>query len=559
MINTKLIALGGQDERGKNCCFLEINNNIYIFNVGVKMPINGALGVKMIAPNFDYLITNQNRIKGIFIGNPKFFNIGGIAYLLNCLNIDVNIYTSFVGKTVLESYLAKKSKFLKKQNYKIINLDPLNELKIASETFIAFRVTNYCPISYGWIIKTNKGSKIVYIDDFFISNDKTKLFQSDLNYLKKFIGNEIDWLIVGLGNVGKNIGFTSPSYKTNNYYETSINNAKGRVIIALNDYNAYNILTIANIAKSLSRPFIIYGSTFIDSFNALIKNKLFNSKNLITLPISEINNSENAIIIISDTEEDLYKKMFSILDNNIASIQFKETDTFILGTYLLPGYELHAARLLDELSRREVNIQTLPKNFTPLCASNEDHKQLINLLKPKYIFPIQGLYMNFNKYLELAVSNGIKKDCINFLSQGQSVSFEKNNLKFSNFIKNLQENYINEMGNIDSGISVVKEREQMSISGVLSVVLFLDKKNQKFLNKFDFTIVGLGSDKDNINVEEAKNKFTESINKYIHYSKNNEFIDIKQTKLAIKKGLVRIFEKKVSKTPLVVLNIIEVN
>ena len=46
-------ALGGQDERGKNCYVLEINNNVFIINCGVLVPTTSLLGVKQLIPDFD--------------------------------------------------------------------------------------------------------------------------------------------------------------------------------------------------------------------------------------------------------------------------------------------------------------------------------------------------------------------------------------------------------------------------------------------------------------------------------------------------------------------------
>lgn len=52
MAKIKFFALGGQDERGKNCYVLEIDNDVFIFNVGSLTPTTAVLGVKKIIPDF---------------------------------------------------------------------------------------------------------------------------------------------------------------------------------------------------------------------------------------------------------------------------------------------------------------------------------------------------------------------------------------------------------------------------------------------------------------------------------------------------------------------------
>jgi ribonuclease J len=67
MANINIFALGGQDENGKNSMVIENEEDIYLINAGLKVPINNLNGIDGIIPNFEYLIKNKNRIKGVFI------------------------------------------------------------------------------------------------------------------------------------------------------------------------------------------------------------------------------------------------------------------------------------------------------------------------------------------------------------------------------------------------------------------------------------------------------------------------------------------------------------
>lgn len=55
MDNIKILALGGQDEHGKNLYCVEVNNSIFIFDAGSAHPSKGILGINYVIPNFDYL------------------------------------------------------------------------------------------------------------------------------------------------------------------------------------------------------------------------------------------------------------------------------------------------------------------------------------------------------------------------------------------------------------------------------------------------------------------------------------------------------------------------
>lgn len=558
MAKIKFLALGGQDERDKNAFYVEVDNEIYLFNAGVKVPVNGALGINMITPDFSYLKENQHKIKGLFIGYPTFPNMAGIPYLVDELDVQLEIFTSEIGRIVIETYFEKKLKHLKVKVPKITVVQPINDFKVGHNFVTAFKISNSMPWSFGWVLKTTDGA-IVCIDDFIINNDKTKAFDSQIQFLPNITKQNTLALITTMGNVGNFSGFTAPNFKNKAFYEGVIGNAKGRVIVACNNKDSYTILTLATIAKNLSRPFIIYSNTFLNVFSGIIKNKIFNSKGLLSLPITEINKSENAIVVIVDHKDNLFSKLFSIVEKKLDILQLKETDTFVLGTQLLPGYEGQGARLLDALSIMDIDNFVLPKTILPLMASDEDQKQLINLLKPKYVFPVQGLYKNYVNYERVITQTWVKHDQIYFLYNGEGYEINDGKIAPKMFTVKLTEKYINQAGILDVGSSILHERKQMANNGIILLTIPLDKKNQKFVKEIQLESYGVIKEN-----EETKQEIQEIQETFLNLLGENivldakKMINIKETKLNIKKILAKLFEKKFNKRPVVLPSIIEV-
>ena len=67
MSTIKSFALGGLNEDGKNMYVVEVDNDIFVFEAGLKYASDDLLGIDYIIPNYDYLIENKDRIKGLFI------------------------------------------------------------------------------------------------------------------------------------------------------------------------------------------------------------------------------------------------------------------------------------------------------------------------------------------------------------------------------------------------------------------------------------------------------------------------------------------------------------
>lgn len=68
MQEIRLMALGGLDEDGKNMYIIEIDDDIFIVDAGLKYPNeNEQLGIEYIIPDFSYLHAHKERIKAVFI------------------------------------------------------------------------------------------------------------------------------------------------------------------------------------------------------------------------------------------------------------------------------------------------------------------------------------------------------------------------------------------------------------------------------------------------------------------------------------------------------------
>ena len=82
MNKIKIFALGGLNELGKNMYVVEVNDDIFVFEAGLKYADDKMLGIDYIIPNYDYLKENKNRIKGLFITHGHDSQMGAISDLL---------------------------------------------------------------------------------------------------------------------------------------------------------------------------------------------------------------------------------------------------------------------------------------------------------------------------------------------------------------------------------------------------------------------------------------------------------------------------------------------
>ena len=85
--DTKVFALGGLGEVGKNMYCVMHGNEIIITDAGMTFPEGEQLGIDYIIPDVTFLKKNENKIKALFITHGHEDHIGAIHILIQSVNL----------------------------------------------------------------------------------------------------------------------------------------------------------------------------------------------------------------------------------------------------------------------------------------------------------------------------------------------------------------------------------------------------------------------------------------------------------------------------------------
>ena len=89
MSTIKMIPFSGVRENGKNMYVVEVDNDIFVLDCGLKYPENELLGIDIVIPDFTYLIENADRVAGVFLTHGHADAIGALPYLVSEVNVPV--------------------------------------------------------------------------------------------------------------------------------------------------------------------------------------------------------------------------------------------------------------------------------------------------------------------------------------------------------------------------------------------------------------------------------------------------------------------------------------
>ena len=161
-INVKIAFLGGLNEVGKNMTLYECQGDVILVDCGLAFPEPDMLGVDLVIPDFTYVEDNADKIKGIFITHGHEDHIGGLAYLLQRVNIPVFGTKLTIG--LIENKL-KEHKILDKVKLNVI--EPKDRVKIGCFEVEAIHVNHSIPDALALAISSPAGL-ILQTGDFKI-------------------------------------------------------------------------------------------------------------------------------------------------------------------------------------------------------------------------------------------------------------------------------------------------------------------------------------------------------------------------------------------------------
>ena len=520
-MNIKVFALGGLNEIGKNMYVVEVDDEIYVFDSGLKYADDKMLGVDYIIPNYDYLIKNKDRIQGIFLTHGHDEQMGAIPDML----LDLPCINIFGTKFTLDLLQEELNNENLKAN--LIEIKPHRKMIIGKNEIFPISLSHSVPDAVGYVLYTKQGA-IFYTGNFVFDASLQDSYKTDIGKLA-YVGKQGVLCLLSESVYADKPGYTSPNHRIHNYLKEVIDNSEDRIIINIYKGQFFRIQEILNCIDN-DRKLVIMGKTLENNIYKSIENgyiKFDKSK------IGSIHHlDKNSIILVCDEREKPYSNIKRIVKGYDKFITLKETDTVVFASPVYDGMEKTATVIFDDIAKLGCNLITLSgKKYPSLHASKEDLMLMLSLMNPKYYFPVIGEYRHQVANYEIAKTYGMNEENIILNLNGAVATFENGELKDNTEIIKVDDILIDGKTVGDVGELVIKDREMLGENGIVLAVAIIDKKTKKVFSS-DIVTKGFVSIKDNKDLIEEAKKMTLDIIKentkasYVDYSKvKNEIRD----------------------------------
>lgn len=547
MSKIKIFALGGQNEIGKNMYIVDIDENIYVFEAGLKYADDKLLGVDYIIPNYDYLKENKDRIKGIFITHGHDQQMGALADIL----IDIPDVKIYGGKFTLE-IIKQDLEESNIKNYNLIEIKAHKKIDFGTESIFPIQVSHALPDSYLYVLNTSDGA-IVFTGNYIFDPSMTGPYSTDIGKLA-YIGKQNVLCLMNESMYAEKKGYTSPNHRASSIIGETISDNEGRIFFNIFETQIYRIQELFNEISKTNRNVVIMGKSLE---NIILKGIDigyidFDKEKIKT--ISHVND-EGVLVIISNEREKPYSSLKRILRNSDKFVTLKESDTVVILSPLYESSEITATKVFNKISKVGSKLVILSKKYLSPHSSSEDIMLMINLMKPKYYLPVTGEYRHQVENAMIAKKLNIPNENILLKLNGEIVTFKDGKLVDEGEKIPVEDILIDGKTIGDIGDLVLKDREMLSDSGIVIVNANIDKESRKIINKPNIVTKGFIYVKENIDlIKEAEAIVTEVINENV----KENYIDYNKLKMNIREKLGKYFYKETESKPMIIIVVQEV-
>ena len=550
MSKIKIFALGGLNENGKNMYVVNVDEDIFVFDAGLKYDNDINLGIDYIIPNVDYLIENKTKIKGLFLTHGHEGNMGATPDILELIP-EIPVYGTKLTLEIVKKDMTKQQI----DSTKFVEIKPHNKIDFGANSIFPISVTHSIPEALCYVLYTPDGA-IVYTGDYVFDSTMQGNYKTDIGKLA-YVGKQGVLCLLNESFYADKPGHTSPSCRVSDFVREILVKSSDRIIATILPAHYYRIQEIFNEVGHTHRKVVIMGKQLQELiYNAIDNGYLDIDKTMIgTLADLE---SPNAVVLISDEKEKPFANLERIIKGFDKYISIRENDTIFITEPSYPGIERRLAVIMDEIAMLGADAISLSsKKHLLHHSSREDLMLMINLMNPKYYFPVKGEYRNQYANAEIAEEIGVPKENIILKLNGDV--FEMVNGENTNSTEHIEvgEILIDGKSTGDVGNLVLKDREMLSENGIVIISCTLDKNTKEIVGGPEILTRGFIYVKESQDLlEETKAISREVISQDIEL--NAKRVDYTKIKNDVREVLGKFFYEETGSKPMVITVIQEV-
>ncbi len=552
----KIIGLGGMDGGGsKNMMLLEYQNDAIVIDAGNDLGVD-LPGINYGIADVSYLESIRHKLRGYVITHGHLDHIGGLPHIIPKIPAPVYGSKFTIGRVeeIFENFGLPMPEGFELQTI-VMNENTHERLKVGSFFVELVRVTHSIPGSTVVVVDTPVG-RVINTGDFRFDPEPLDHERTDMERLKE-LGNEGVLVLLSESTTTERAGRTPSESTIESSYIQILEQAPGRVFVAVFSTNINRIQMIINAAVHHGRKIALDGRSMMSTLEMAVRHGFVKVPKGTFVPIASANTlpDDKVIVICTGGQGEPSSALMRMSTGDHRHIKMKPQDTVVLSSTPIPetGNDALIGAMVDDLMRKDVHIfQHVTHDLDgvgPLHvsghASIEEYREMINVIKPRFFVPIYGSYRSKQRHIEIAVEEGIQRKNTYNAENGDVLAFTGDKMEHLGQVPHGTV-LVDQTGAIVSNV-VVKDRIMMAQDGIVAVVLTVDRKTGMSLTSPDIISRGFIYMRDN---EELMNELRNELRRAV--GQRFKRVDLDRFKQEIKEHVTHFLYEKTQRSPIVI-------
>ncbi len=550
----RIIPLGGLEGIGRNMMVLEYQDDIIIIDVGLQFPEEDMPGIDYIIPNTAYLKDKKDKIKGVIITHGHLDHIGAIPHSMGRLG-NPPIYAAPLTKGII---LKRQIDFPGSPKLDLHDINKTSKIKLGCFKVEFFHVNHNIPDGLGIVIDTPVG-RIVHTGDFKFDHTPIGDEPADISRITEIANGGVH-LLMSDSTGAEKPGHSISERDIQDNLETIFRESQGRIVIATFASLISRIQQVINLAEKYDRKVLVDGYSMKSNVELAKKLKHLKSKPGTLNKISAIKDypDNKVVILCTGSQGESNAVLMRIVNREHRYVQTQKGDAVVFSSSSVPGNERSVQNLKDILWQQGARVYhyKMMDIHAGGHAQVEDLKMMINLIRPKFFFPIHGNYYMLKLHGEIAQGVGIPTKNIMTASNGDVVLLNKRSISQSK--EKVPAGYVmvDGLGVGDVGQVVLRDRQAMAKDGMFVIITLIDGKTGQVRGEPDIISRGFVYLREN---KELLDKTREKVRDIVkHASSTNNTSNWTYIKENIRDKVGQFLYTKTQRRPMVLPVVIKV-
>ena len=476
------LPLGGANEIGMNLNVFGYNKQWLIVDLGITF--HDRLGVEVIAPDPSFLIPYKENIVGLVVTHAHEDHVGAIPYLWPYLKCP--IYATPFTMRIIRQKIADKPWKLQV---------PLIEIPLSGAFSVGDFDVEYITLTHSILepnalcIKTPLGV-VLHSGDWKI--DPTPMIgeATNINRLIEIGDKGVDALICDSTNVFNHGVAGSEKDVRTELTALMARFPENRLTVACFASNVARVETIAKVAASLGRKVALVGRSLHRMTQAAKETGYLQDLSPFVSDAEAVKMPDDKVCFIATGSQGETRAALSrIATDGHPTVKFTENDIILFSSRMIPGNEKNISALQNNLIHKGARVITAGEEDIHVSGhpARDELRQMYEWVRPKVLIPVHGDARHLDEHARFGLKCGIETVVVP--ENGSLIQLKKDDTCEIDFVPSGRWVFDGRRM-IDINSRVLKERQKLSVEGLIVATLIIDETGMLIQNP-QLTIKGL--------------------------------------------------------------------